>query len=87
MFRFDKTGRHVTDLPGLWSEEDCEITASQYSDPSITTGQHTNGPARMFIRLCRDNSPWVATQMYSTHKVRSLWVESGINAFLAPDHP
>lgn len=87
MFRFDKTGRHITHLPGLWSEEDCEITATNYAHPSITTGQHTNGPQTIFIRECKEGSPWIKTDLRHNHKVVLLWVESGINAFLAADHP
>lgn len=83
MTRHDKSGRNVTDLPGLWSEDDCEITTSQYRDPSITTGQHTNGPAQVFIRLCNKPAyPWIPTQMHSQHKVVELWAKQGIDAFL-----
>jgi hypothetical protein len=83
MTRHDKSGRNVTELPGLWSESDCEITSSNFRDPAVTTGQHTNGPAQVFIRLCtRPDYPWVPTQMNQAHKVVALWAEKGIDAFL-----
>lgn len=48
--RFSSDGRCVTNLPGLWSEDDIEITQTQFNHPSITSGQHTNGPANIFWR-------------------------------------
>lgn len=44
------TEADVTDLHGLWSEEDFEIVSTQFSHPSITSGQHTNGPASVWWR-------------------------------------
>lgn len=78
--RLDKRGRDVTDSPGLWSEEDCEIIATQYRHPSITSGQHTNGPASIWIRLA-ESEQWHRSQERSMHNTREAWINDGIKAF------
>jgi len=49
--RFDKHGRDVTDSPGLWSDDDFEVMATQFADPEQASGMHTNGPPRYFGRI------------------------------------
>jgi hypothetical protein len=79
--RIDKDGRDVTDLPGLWDESDCEIVATNFSHPTVTTGQHTNGKATIWIRLA--DKDWMLSHETSLHKARSAWVEMGIEWFIA----
>lgn len=76
MIRLDTTGRDVTDLPGLWSEDDCEIVATNFPHPTITSGQHTNGPATIWIRRCVHGAEWINTGEKSMHKVREAWALS-----------
>ena len=67
MTRIDRQGRDVTDLPGLWSESDLEITTTQYRHPNDPPGQHVNGPAKIFYRFIgRD---WMLSEHKSMHNV------------------
>ena len=53
----------IQDADGLsW-----EIKASQYDNPDNETGQHTNGPASIFVR--GNGKPWLYTGQHSMHKV------------------
>lgn len=71
--RLDRTGRDVTDSPGLWGESDCEIVQTVYPHPSITSGQHTNGAATIWIRMPdSEKSEWAYAGLYM-HKVRKGW--------------
>lgn len=45
-----------------------EIKASQYLDPDNETGQHTNGPANIFVR--GNGYPWLLTGERAMHRVR-----------------
>lgn len=65
--RIDSDGRNVTDLPGLWNCNDYEIIATNYSHPSITSGQHTNGPATIWFR--KDGGEWVNSGEKYMYKV------------------
>ena len=76
MIRLDTAGRDVTDMPGLWSKDDCEIVATNFRHPTITSGQHTNGPATIWIRRCLDRAEWINTGETHMHKVRDAWVVS-----------
>lgn len=80
--RLDKSGRDVTDMAGLWSEDDCEIVATNHRHPTITTGQHTNGPAAIWIRRA-EVGEWIPTEFRGMHKVRDQWVREGIESFYA----
>jgi hypothetical protein len=71
--RWDSGGRDVTDLPGLWSADDIEVCQTNFAHPSITFGQHTNGPAMIWTR--RDGGDWVETGDTHLHKVRARWTE------------
>lgn len=73
MKRFDRSGRDVTELPGLWSADDIEICQTNYAHPSITTGQHTNGAATIWVR--HDGGDWINTGEKSMHKVRQKWIQ------------
>lgn len=79
--RLDTAGRDVTDSPGLWSEEDCEIVATNFRHPTITSGQHTNGPASIWIRRA-DVGEWIRTNGRNMHAVREQWSHEGISIFL-----
>lgn len=65
--RWDKSGRDVTDLPGLWSADDIEVCQTNFPHPTITTGQHTNGPAMIWTR--HDGGDWQRTGETHMHKV------------------
>lgn len=58
-----------------------EIRRTQFSDPEQKTGQHTNGPAYIFVRE-DDSCPWyfVSGKM-PAHKVRKLIGEIGFLDF------
>ena len=71
--RWDTKGRDVTDTPGLWSEDDVEVCATNYSHPTITSGQHTNGPAAIWLRRCVEGAEWVNTGLSSLKRVRDAW--------------
>jgi hypothetical protein len=79
--RLDTSGREVTDTPGLWDESDCEIVATNYPHPSITTGQHANGPASVWIRLPDGGVDWIRSPSRSKHWTAKAWVEMGIEWF------
>jgi hypothetical protein len=49
-----------------------QITATNYSHPTITTGQHTNGPAIVWIQV---DGEWYDTECQYRHKVRA-WLEA-----------
>jgi hypothetical protein len=83
-FRYDRECRDVTDMPSLWSDADCEILQTQYSDPEQTNGIKTNGPPLIFIRLpnCRDRrSEWKHCDMLSLYGVLNKWLVFGPDAF------
>lgn len=46
---------------------DWEIKATQYDDPDNETGQHTNGPANIFVR--GNGYPWLHTGERGLHRV------------------
>ena len=48
---------------------DYELIATNYPHPDITTGQHTNGPAPIWVRY-RDE-PWLQTDIRHMHLVRA----------------
>ena len=88
MRRFDRDGQDVTDYPLLWSEEDCEIVTTQYATSDVTSGQHTNGPASIWIRRADHTGNagrWICTALTHMHKVMILWKQVGIDAFDTPD--
>jgi hypothetical protein len=79
--RLDREGREVTELSGLWDETDCEIVATQFSHPTITSGQHTNGPSSIWIRLPDGDVDWLRSQERSMHHTVKAWIEHGIGWF------
>jgi hypothetical protein len=83
--RLDREGRDVTDLPGLWDESDCEIAMTQFSHPSITSGQHTNGPASIWIRLPDGGVGWLRSSERSLKKTVDAWIAFGIDWFREGD--
>lgn len=74
IYRWDKSGRDVTDLPGLWSEDDIQVCQTNYPHPSITSGQHTNGPASIWVR--REGEEWQRTGETHMHKVLQKWIDA-----------
>jgi hypothetical protein len=81
LYRLDRNGRDVTNMPGLWDESDCEIMVTQFAHPSITSGQHTNGPASIWIRMPDRGIDWIRSQEGSLHKTVKAWVDIGIDWF------
>lgn len=71
--RWDTSGRDVTDLPGLWSEDDIEVCQTNFPHPSITSGMHTNGPATIWVRLPAETGEWRCTGLKHLHKMRECW--------------
>ena len=58
-----------------------EIKRTQYDDPDQQSGQHTNGPANIFVRE-DDASPWyLVERIHSERKVRDLIEQLGICEF------
>jgi len=83
--RLDRAGRDVTDMPGLWDESDCEIAMTNFSHPSITTGQHTNGKFSVWIRLPDGKVDWIVSREQTVFHTAKAWIEMGIEWFLAID--
>ena len=61
---------------------DYDLRTSQYDHPDRPPGQHTNGPASLFIR--RADGPWhIVIGARSQHVVRA-WINTfGLDAVLA----
>lgn len=58
-----------------------EFKCSQYNDPDQKSGQHTNGPANIFVRE-DDSCPWyLVDRGIALHKVRSMIKELGLHKF------
>jgi len=59
-----------------------ELRASQYDHPDATRGQHTNGPAKLFVR--RPNGRWYRVRIQTAAcKVRLMIETYGIHHFIA----
>lgn len=43
-----------------------ELTSTNYPHPDITTGQHTNGPAEVWVKI---DGKWIDTGSHSRHRV------------------
>lgn len=84
--RLDKDGRDVSDFPGLWDESDCEIKMTNYPHPSITSGQHTNGPYSVWIRLPDGGVDWIRSRERTVHHTVKAWIEMGIDWFTEVEH-
>jgi hypothetical protein len=82
--RYNTEGNDVTGSPDVWHISDCEILVTPFGDPEQTEGQHTNGPANIFIRKPEVGgyaSEWARCDEKSLHKVMKAWVTFGISAF------
>lgn len=79
MERISVNGECVTHSPEQWKDTDYEMVATQFSHPSIIEGQHTNGPASIWVRQI--GGEWHATGMCHAHKVRALLVVFGLEWF------
>ena len=51
-----------------------DICHTNFNHPDITTGQHTNGPPSVWVRVHPDGE-WYPTRSYYWHKVWQ-WVEA-----------
>ena len=65
-----ETGEDITDIPELWTVFDVEVCSTQYPHPTITSGQHTNGPRTNWMRPI--GGEWVRLWEKSMHKVRLI---------------
>lgn len=75
IIRFSRNGNDVTDTPELWSVTDTEVCATNYPHPSITSGQHTNGPAAIWTRTI--DGEWERSAERSMHRVLAMIAEAG----------
>ena len=79
--RYDYEGNCVLG----WIEQensDIEICATNYRHPTITSGQHTNGPERYWVRF--EGVDWFELKEYrSLHAILRDWKEFGKDWFLA----
>lgn len=58
-----------------------QLKQTQFAHPDQKSGQHTNGPANIFVRE-DDTSPWYFVQgLKSAYKVRKLIAEIGLPDF------
>lgn len=67
ILRFSSNGDDITDMPELWSVTDTEVCSTNYPHPTITSGQHTNGPRTNWMRQI--GGEWVPLREKSMHKV------------------
>jgi hypothetical protein len=58
-----------------------DIRTSQYDHPESERGQHTNGPAKLYVR--RPDGPWYRVRYQAPHKVRFLIAMHGFDNFVA----
>jgi len=49
-----------------------ELKTSNYYHPEQTTGQHTNGPANIFVRLSGEKRWYVVDGLRSQHETRKV---------------
>lgn len=60
---------------------DYELRQTQYHHPEITSGQHTNGPANIFVRRDKE-SPWYRVDnTRALSQVRRFIVQEGFDRF------
>ena len=58
-----------------------EIRQSRFSDPEVSSGQRTNGPAETFVRE-DDTCPWyVVLERMPLSKVKQKIAEMGLEQF------
>jgi hypothetical protein len=81
IIRLSIFGDDVTRIPTWWRKADCEICTTQYSHPSITSGQHTNGPLSIWIRSI--GGDWIFCRERHLHEVHRNWIDMGIEWFEA----
>lgn len=59
-----------------------ELRTSQYDHPDAKSGQHTNGPAKLFVR--RPDGPWYRVRVQTNaHAVRRMIATYGFDHFVA----
>lgn len=58
-----------------------ELRTSQYDHPDAKPGQHTNGPAKLFVR--RPGGPWYLVRLHAAYKVGLLIAMFGFDAFVS----
>ena len=75
-----RAGEDVTEDLDAWKIDDYELVATNLEHPTIKSGQHTNGPATIWVRNVFDRE-WICTGEHSMHKVRKRLAKDGIEAF------
>jgi hypothetical protein len=86
--RYDTDGRDVTDLSGLHDETDIEICATNFSHPSIGSGQHTNGPFSIWVRMpdsSDERAEWIRSRERSLNSTLSAFAILGFTWFQLVD--
>ncbi len=79
--RYDQTGRDITDLSGLWSEDDVLVVRTNLNHPDDIPGSvHTNGPAAVWIK--KDGTDWINTGLHSLAEVHYHLLKFGYSWFL-----
>ena len=64
------------------SETDIEICATNYRHPTITSGQHTNGPVSYWVKV--QGTDWIRLpRRTSLNEILRDWKEYGKHWFLA----
>ena len=59
-----------------------DLRTSQYDHPDRPPGQHTNGPAKLFVR--RPDAPWYRVRIQTNaHAVRRMIATYGFDHFAA----
>lgn len=51
-----------------------ELCATNFNHPDITTGQHNNGPAQVWVKI---DGVWYATGSHHMHRVRKELERNG----------
>jgi len=75
--RLNKNGDDVTDCGEAWTKDDIMICGTNYPHPSITSGQHTNGPVTYWFKLVLE-SEWTLSKHKNLHSLRKAWIDNGI---------
>lgn len=57
------------------SHGEFDLMATNFRHPDVTTGQHTNGPATIWVRY--QGREWICTGERHMHKVRTALIQQG----------
>jgi hypothetical protein len=78
LYRFNDQGEDVTRKPHAeWRKDDWWVLQTTYATPEQTSGQHTNGPPRTYVRRPGDKE-WRRVEVDSLHKLRLIIARGGL---------